>query len=446
MPTIDRIHHWMTFGTFGQQRYFVYPTPRTYRGVIINANMAAHAPAGLGAFLVEKTGGLPYIIDPLTHAFQHDPALLQNDEGELKSSFDELATRYGGPLREHAGTRPLLPSDFKSGAALQKVVTQCLDFQQTQLANSMATTDAMKYLDETEESLRPYALVAPYFYMTETTLDRWLPVCSEVAGIAASSSSGNRVFSAVVVSQGVATSERARRKIIDKMADVPVSGFFLWVDDLDEVAAGSDELRGLVDLARGLRGDAKREVINLHGGYFSVLAAGRLGSFAMSGVSHGPEFGEHRSVIPVGGGIPIARYYIPCLHSRVRYRDTLRLLRAKGWLSDAETFHSNVCRCDECVATVDGRIENFREFGRGTVKPVRRGTGIVRIEYPTEETKRRCLRHYLQSKAIEYQFSATASPDLIRDDLRKGVSAFRDIAGLDQVAHLELWEQVLAES
>ncbi len=59
---------------FAEQNFFAYPTPDTYQGVIINANMAAYAPAGIAAFLLEKTAAKTrYVVDPLTHAFQHDP-------------------------------------------------------------------------------------------------------------------------------------------------------------------------------------------------------------------------------------------------------------------------------------------------------------------------------------------------------------------------------------
>jgi len=440
MPNID---HWMKFGTFGQQRYFVYPSSETYRGVIVNANMAAHAPAGLAGFLVERTAGLRYIIDPLTHAFQHDPAVLQNDEGEVKTSFRTMADAYGAPIQGQVGKRPLLPRDLKEDNVLEGFVHRCLEFQKTKLADAMASTDAMKYLDEASDNLQPYALIAPYFFTTETTLDRWLPVCARAASFAVTRASGQKVFSALVVSQGVVSSVPARQKIIEEMAQVDVAGFLLWVDDLDEQTAGTEELGGLLELARGLRSTRQKEVINLHGGYFSILAAGVLGGSAMSGVTHGPEFGEHRSVIPVGGGIPIARYYVPQLHARVRYRDTLRLLNAKGWLEDADTFHSAVCDCRECLETISGQTENFRAFGVGNVKPVRRGSGIVRIEYPTEETKKRCLRHYLQRKAIEYAFSATGDPSQIREDLRRGVRELEEVAGLEQVAHLDVWDSVL---
>lgn len=440
MPTID---HWMMFGTFGQQRHFVYPNPETYQGVIINANMAAHAPAGLAAFLMEKTQGLSYIIDPLTHAFQHEPTAIQNDDGEVKTSFQKIAEAYGEPFTRLAGNRPVMPGDFEDEGVLRDCVQRSLDFQKKQLSEGMAASDAMKYLGEDAENLEPYALVAPYFFLTEATIDRWLPVCVRSARIAVDLAIGERVFAAAIVSQGIVRNLASRTKLIEKMKDVGVAGFLLWVDSLDEQAAESDELEGLVKLARGLRKNGEREVINLHGGYFSVLAAGVLGDGAMSGVTHGPEFGEHRSVVPVGGGIPIARYYLPHLHARLRYRDAVRLLKAKGWLQDAGEFHANVCDCNECKSTIGGNVENFTLFGVGNVKPVRRGSGIVRIEYPTGETKTRCLQHYLQRKEIEYKFSSTASAELIRDDLARGVKEFEEVAGLEQVAHLGLWYEAL---
>ena len=98
------IDHWMMFSTFAEQRYFAYPDAVDYQGVVINANMAVHAPAGLAAFLLGKTGEeTRYVIDPLTHAFQHDPGVISNPEGQTRASILEVARRYGGPVAEHVG-------------------------------------------------------------------------------------------------------------------------------------------------------------------------------------------------------------------------------------------------------------------------------------------------------------------------------------------------------
>ena len=59
------VNNWMMFGTFAEQRHFAYPTRDPCEGAIIDGNMVAHAPDGLATFLLEKTSGLKYIIDPL---------------------------------------------------------------------------------------------------------------------------------------------------------------------------------------------------------------------------------------------------------------------------------------------------------------------------------------------------------------------------------------------
>lgn len=439
------IDHWMLFGTFAEQRHFEYPATHTYQGVIINANMAAHAPAGLAAFLQQKTAGMKYIVDPLTHAFQHDPEVISNEDGSPKSSVRTLAETYREPVVATVGRVPLLPKHFHNTATLQAFTERCIEFQNDHLKNYMAQSDASKYL-ENGGAAPPYAVVAPYFFLTETNYQNWLPICLEMAALTRRLvGSERRVFASVVVSQGVLLDDSARVEVGRKYSELDVDGYMLWADNLDEQNASKAELRSFLKLARQLRSNSGREVINVHGGYFSILAAGLLGKAALTGVTHGPEFGEFRGVIPVGGGIPIPKYYIPQLHARVRYREALRFFQAKGWLKSATEFHTNVCPCDECRSVLSGNTENFRLFGEGTVKNVRRRQGIVRLEYPTGETKLRCLRHYLQRKRYEYAFAATATaPELIKD-LETGVTVFEDVAGLEGVCHLQIWKEVLSE-
>lgn len=440
---MSSIEHWMLFGTFAQKDFFEYPAVGTYDGVLINANMVAYAPGGIAAFLQEKRAGGKYIIDPLTHAFQHDPAVISDEEGKTKSSLKSLANHYGDPIAKQAGTRPLRPSDLDPHG-LDQLVENCLTFQREYLPSHMAETDAAKYLGD-GATQPPYAVVAPYFFLTETTLDQWLPLCVDSIRRARAKMDGRpeKVFGSVVVSQGVATDPEDRARVVEAFLSSDADGFLLWVDNLDELSAGKMELHGLVELAAGLRPRGTREVINLHGGYFSVLAAGAAGGNAMSGVAHGPEFGEFRSVVPVGGGIPIARYYVPRLHARIRYRDALRMFREKRWLDAANDFHENVCACDECRRTLNGDPARFTLFGEGNAKSVRKRHGIVRIDFPTREASQRCLKHYLQRKKAEYIAAAGAPKEKLLEELHEGAALFEDVAGLDGVAHLRLWARVL---
>jgi hypothetical protein len=356
-----------------------------------------------------------------------------------------LAQAYGEPVVSKVGKVPLQPSHFIGTGVLEGFVERCLKFQASQLKDEMAKSEAAKYFED-KEVFNAHALVAPYFYLNESTLSDWLPLNLRAARCACEMSSlrSFRVMASIVVSQGVVTDKEACDKIAKDFSSLRVHGYLLWVDALDEQAASGSELRGLLYLAKALGKGGERDVVSLHGGYFSVLAAGPLGGNAMTGVAHGPEFGEYREVVPVGGGIPLARYYIPQLHARVRYRDALRIFTAAKWLNSAGVFHSEVCDCQECKDVVAGNPDNFHLFGDGTVKSVRRRHGIVRIEFPTVETKLRCLRHYLQRKHREYKAAAEAGRETLLADLQAGEDKFKEIAGLDSVAHLRLWRSILS--
>jgi len=428
------------FGTFAQQDYFEYPSVGAYSGVLINANMAAHAPLGLATFLLEKTHNTIYMIDPLTHAFQHDPEMVCNGEGQLKSSLKILADAYGGPVQEHAGITPLLPKHFADDSIVRKFAQACLDFQSQHLCNKMVESDAAKYLDDNEICVAPYAFVVPYFYMSETTVRKWLPLNIKLAQVTASlRPEGSKIFCSIVIDRGVLEARDTRTMLIEQYKSLDVDGYLIWIDDFDEQKASLGELEALKNIGSGLRMGGLREVINTHGGYYSVLLASRLGNESLSGVAHGPEFGEYRGVVPVGGGIPIARYYVPALHSRIRYRDTLRIFRSKGWLDSPEAFHENVCGCTVCRETLRGDAANFALFGESESKQVRRRNGIVSIDFPTKRTKELCLKHYLQMKHREFEAASNADNTILMQNLINGIKIYEDVIGLDGVAHLRRW-------
>ncbi len=215
---------------------------------------------------------------------------------------------------------------------------------------------------------------------------------------------------------------------------------------MDEHNCGQDLLWGLLTLAKGLRRNNKCEVINIHSGYFSTLLAGNAGGNILSGISHGPEFGESRSVAPVGGGIPTSRYYVPQLHNRIRYREAVRILRAKGYLNSDTIFHEAVCKCAICKEVIDSNVDNFSKFGTSNVKIIPRSDGFVRRQFPTSEAKELCLKHYLLNKVEEINYSITESKDRILDGLEKAYLEYLDVMDLNEVIHLKIWQDILRKN
>ena len=424
------IEHWMSFSTFAEQRYFVYPDRQTYSGVLINGNMASHAPSALATFLLEKAPNLSYIINPLTHAFQHEPeAIISSATREVKSSIKKLADSLGTGIPELVGKKPISPEDLKGRE--EEFVANCLKFQRTKLSDAMQKDEVLKYFDQSPSNLSPYALVSPYFYMTELTLDQWLELNLKYAKLSVDfkENENEKIFVPIVVEQGVILNERLIKKIVDEFSNIEVDGFLIWVDNLNEHKASGAELNGLIELARGLRQESNNKaVINLHGGFFSILSAGELGGYAMTGVAHGPEFGEYRSVVPVGGGIPVPKYYMRALHIRMKYRNAVSLINSMGWLSDAETYFKYVCGCQECKEVIANDIRNFTRFD---------------VEAMKEGTKERCLKHYLNCKKSEYDFVSKESKEKIIDDISETKETFQEVLGLNSVSYLELWLNTL---
>ena len=436
-------NHWMLFSTFAEQDYYEYPARGTYKGVVINGNMAAYAPAGIAAFLAEKTASTTtYLIDPLTHAFQHDPSVVLNSEGTLKLSMRKLADHYGPPVSDLVGKQSLLPEKLSDTKVFHTFVENCVDFQLNLLAMEMRNSNAAKYMDDIDNEVSPYAVVAPYFYLSEASFELWLPI-----NVAATRKTlevlekNQKCFVAIVISKGVLIDDHRQRDLVAQFKNLPISGFLVWIDSFDEQSASQVELTRFIELCKALRDNNQREVINLHGGYFSVLACSKLGEHALTGVAHGPEFGEYRPVIPVGGGIPLSKYYVPTLHARVRYLDAVRIFVDKDWLTSVPNFLANVCDCEVCRETLATDIDNFDRFGDSITKTIRRRNGIVRIGFPTTEARLLCLKHYLQCKKREYEGISSATPQELSAKLDENIMTLRDVVGHEGVSHMLLWKR-----
>ena len=438
------LEHWMMFGTFAEQDHFIYPSKGAYSGVIINANMATHAPGGLASFIIGKLGDTTkYLVDPMTHAFQHDPVYIRNQNGGIKSSVRSLAEAYGDPVADLTGEKSVCPLDF-SRENCEPFVNSVLEFQRNHLHSYMKISDNAKYLED-HEIKHPACLIAPYFYLTETDWEPWLKLNIKLFNISHEiRMNDEKIWAEIVIDKGILLDEYIRRSINTTYSSLKgkAAGCIIWIDDFDEQSVSIAELRAFKSFCHELR-KIFPELINLHGGYFSILMGGKEGP--LTGVAHGPEFGEFRPVVPVGGGIPIAKFYIPRLHSRVKFREVLEIFSSANWLNSAKNFHENVCDCAECKETIDNNIANFVKFGAGEIKSVRRGKGMVRIEFPSSSTKIHCLRHYLQRKQREYDMIRSTNPETIIKEMASAIKDYQTYTGAGGIAHLVRWIKVLTE-
>lgn len=441
--------HLVRYGSHNEQPYFKREMANCYGGIAFNANLVAWAPSGLAAFLCAQDLADKFsFIDPLTHAFQHDPSALTNDDGEVKPSIAKLVKAYGSPLTDLVGKGAVVPEDFSDEGILADFVKNVLFFQKDTLQEEARNTDAWPILEfryGSDFRIAPSLLVAPYFYMTTNTAKLWGPLNRAFVEKALAEVGPTELGAQLVLGKEVLRGELGK-KLMDEYARLASDGYvLLWVDDFSEHDVTSGELRGFVNSVQRLQaGGAK--VVNLYGGFFSIALTGKEFG-VLSSVCHGPQYGESRELTPVGGGLPVARFYMRSLHSRLRFADAFRILQRNGWLTSEASYFENVCNCTECRQLIKkyGVSEGFAQYGKSKPVTFERGGSTVTMSYPLRETQESATRHYLYAKEFEFRMVGESSGAEIVKRLRRAQEKFKRDLGLDAVAHLGRWADALEE-
>ena len=63
-----------------------------------------------------------------------------------------------------------------------------------------------------------------------------------------------------------------------------------------------------------------------YGGYDSIILCNEDLPYRMYGVAQSVGYGETRPVTPVGGGLPVNKYYFPPLHARLSLSEVTSIL------------------------------------------------------------------------------------------------------------------------
>ena len=435
--------HIVRYGIAADQKYLVGEFLDTYDQLVINASMVAHMTGGLTIFLTQRAKDKPYFIDPQTHAFQHELEYLQStsrkNEGELKRPIKALLQTYGNPIeRVVKGDQSILPDDFRDNGERKEFCGRVIDFQLDALADRAKNSEDAKYYEFLRQkgilgSSSLSFVVAPYFCMDELTLKKWLPVNIGCAADSKIIAAEKKIPMAVeiVISSSVLLDRKQIERMVECYLGVGADVFLIWIDLFDEEEVSGGLLTAFAGLTQKLK-ESGNPVVNLYGGYFSVLLM-RLG--LLSGVTHSMGYGEGRGVTPVGGGIPVAKYYLPAMHSRLRFRDALRAVRALGGMNSREDFHNNVCACKQCTSAIlnDPKMDFPMQFGQ---------TKTIRgREYPLPETRDNNIRHYMWCKEREYKEKKPV--ETIIEELKESGERLSRVLGLENTEHCSTWANAL---
>ncbi len=432
-------NHFVRYGTAAEQKY-MREYQHTYDGIAINGSILAHISKAISAF-VHKDTKKKFFIDPMTHSFQHELDKIKNSKGEIKSSIRKLLISYGEPIfRVEAEDRPIRRTDFTKDNK-ESFVERVLRFQNEHITNNV-DEEYRDYI-EADPSLRrePSFLIAPYFYLKQSNVDLWLDLNAEFLSISLGLKrefGKKEIYAQLVMDKRLLRDERLST-ILDQYAKA--DGLIYWIDGLDETDADESELGTIKDIVKEYhnRYPTKR-IISLYGGYFSEL----LLKDGLYGVVHGLEYGETRDVVPVGGGIPLSKYYLPALHKRIPAATMLSMLRILN-ISTPRKFHADICNCKVCMRVISSNIDEFNSFIRNKPEPVtirNRKGGYREIYYPERESKELCLFHYLETKNAEIKDIKKETKTKLADDLNTSFDKFKRFFAEDEIGYLKLWAKI----
>ena len=73
-----------------------------------------------------------------------------------------------------------------------------------------------------------------------------------------------------------------------------------------------------------------------YGGYESIILCNTNSPARLYGVAQSVGYGEYRAITPVGGGMPVNKYYFLPTHCRMRFDDVARICPSTVILAHAK--------------------------------------------------------------------------------------------------------------
>jgi len=286
-----------------------------YYGICIGAHIFAHGENWITAFLEDLQK--PFFIDPLTYLLNQSIEKIMK-KNQIRKSFTKLLKNYSEDIQTYflRDERSLEIKDFIDNQQINQIfiddfVKSTLDFQRKigehDTPSEESVNDFLREFspDTKKKILKPEFLVTPYFYFSSLT-DKWYIVSKELAKSAISQKQKNeQIYGIICMSSSLLKNPKALVQIINDFNFI--DGFIIWISNFNEYISDIKQLYNFIIFIK-LLSKLDKPIINLYGGYFSII----VNKFGLEGAVSGICYSESKDAKappPKGGGAPL-RYYI----------------------------------------------------------------------------------------------------------------------------------------
>ena len=400
-----------------------------FDAVIFNATIVAYSGSAVADLVsVHKNR---FIIDPQTHIFQHKTTAIKaknKNTGllEVKKSvekyLDEMPKGLSAIILHE--DRPADISEIK--AYEDDLVEMVYKFQNGFIDSFIEKKEYSKYLDFVGAGPKAKLLIAPYFMIkseySDDAISDWFALNrSALISFSNNYSSSSKIAAQLVLDKRVLIKPNLRKLVIDTYSGDYCEYVFIWIDDFNSMSSNDAERLAFYNLLGAFR-DINKKPIMAYGGYESIFLCHEGVENRMYGVAQSVGYGEAREITPVGGGLPVNKYYFYPLHQRLNFSDAASILNKAGFFDSSKStrtrvneYYKTICSCEECHLIIGDDINHFNRFNESTPFTFKK-SGVKR-NLPTADASLSAAKHFLWCKIREWDFIKKEELSTIRKQL-----------------------------
>lgn len=400
--------------------------------VIFNATIVAYSSSAVADLVsVHKN---QYIIDPQTHIYQHDISAIQTSDKSGKVTIKKSVEKYLDLLPQNLKKMYLshngrLSPDEIMGE-IDALASSVFEFETKYVNKYIEGKEYDKYLSYVKIGPQPLVVIAPYFTIKSSygdyQIQKWMSLNRNAAEkFSAINDSLYSLGVQIVLEKEMLENEVFLNSIKSTYEGINTEYAFIWVDDFSLFEATQSQQIGFKRILVALT-ELGIKPIMAYGGYDCVLLCNNDVPFRMFGVAHSVGYGETRAITPVGGGLPVNKYYFPPLHNRMSMSRVIEILRLNGYFAldkyiASQKFYSSICECRQCKSIIKNDFDNFSYYNESIPFTIK---GKIARNRPTADASLIAAMHFMNSKMLEWEMVEKKSFKQLTDDLIKAYAIY----------------------
>ena len=302
---------------------------------------------------------------------------------------------------------------------IKTIATKSIDLQR-EFAGGKINAVTLEFfgirVEEVERRRPRYILFAPYFVVThikdpEYEINKKLLEYSIQA-----KRDDEELYAVIALDKALLSNIDALKQVLRDYVNYSnkVDGYAVWIVDFDETEEDFDSLRMFALFTKTLKERSGKPVINLYGGYFSLLLS-KLS--IIDGIVTKICYRQRRSRCIVDGGPPIEQYYFSLIKTKMNIHTVALIVHEDQSLK---------CKCPICS-------KHFDEIVRKELEKPRSATNELK-------------KHFLYAFGDEIKHVSATSLNTLLNELKQNYEKAESlISHIGYIDHLITWYNVISK-